>query len=156
MRGVDAEEEIRSLLRAGRHREAREAAIARVRGMPGDDAAVALLLEVERRAVEAERRQRADEGDETFSGMFGQSIDRRRLRGRIQLVAGVVLLMVAGWWLVNGVRVGPRGTFPMRMKSGATRDVGRTEAFRTAALIAGVSLFGFAGYWLSRRRDEAG
>ncbi len=156
METMQDEDAIRALLRAGRHREAREAAISRVRGLPGDDAAVTLLLEVERTAIEADRRRRANDGDETFSGMFGGGVEQRRWRGRIHLATGVVFLMVAGWWLVQGVRVGPRGTFPVRSKTGTLHDVGRTEALGTSALLAAVSLVGFAGYAWSRRRDAAG
>jgi len=148
------EASIRDLMREGRYAEARDAAIARVRGLPGDDAAVSLLLEVERRAMEDERRRRADDGDETFAGMFGRA-DRRRMRGKLNLVTGCVFLAVGLWWIVQGLMLGPRGTFQVRNKTGQMRDVGRTEAVATGALLVGISGIGFATYAVTHRRERA-
>jgi hypothetical protein len=146
------EASIRDLMREGRYAEAREAVISRVRGLPCDDAAVSLLLEVERKSLEAERRKRDNDGDDTFSGMLGRG-DRRRMRGKLNLVTGCVFFAVGLWWIVQGLMLGPRGTFPVRNKTGQMRDVNRTEAVATGALLVGISGIGFAVYAWTHRED---
>lgn len=142
---------IQTAMDAGDFALARELAVARVRSSPDDDEAVRLLLEVERRAIEEKRRAAEDDGDDTLSGMFPRRW-RRKLDNRLTAVIAVVFLAVSGWWLWMGLSVGATGSFPMRTKSGSTREVRRPEALSMAGLtfIFGAGAAGVA-LWSLRR-----
>lgn len=142
---------IRAAMRNHDWAKAKELAISRVRASPNDPDAIALLLEVERAGIMAERRKRELGDDDSLTELFPRR-RRRWLDTRLTVVVSVVAIAVGGWWLAMGIQAGPTGSFPVRGKTGNVHEVRRPEALATSAafLVFGAGAAGLA-WWRLRR-----
>lgn len=141
--------DVHARLRRGDRDGARDSLTAIVRSDPGNDVAIGMLLDLERRAQE-ERLARADQDDEGFGAVV---VRRRDLDDALTFLVGVFFCGAGLWFLARGLWVGLDGTFPTTGKTGATfLMTGRTALGWAAFLfLVGVPGLGW-GLWRLRRR----
>lgn len=142
--------EARAMVRRRDWAGARVALTSLVRHDPQNDAAIRLLLEVERRAQD-DRFARAAADHEGLSVLPERWRVTRHEIGAV--LAGLLFTGFALYYLVRGLSVGLDGTFLVTGRSGGTYPMTGRAALGTAALTA---LFGVPALWLGLRRFRRG